>query len=86
MAEATINNPTKFYTFCLQQNFDESQSKKKTVTRFVKSVLQFPVGRIGRYLKVGRYAKRIGTSAPVYLTVVLLYLVAEVHRRNIVVD
>ncbi|KAJ0486903.1 hypothetical protein HanHA89_Chr14g0584651 [Helianthus annuus] len=29
MAEATINNPTKFYTFRLQQNFDESQSKKK---------------------------------------------------------
>ncbi|KAJ0470097.1 putative transcription factor Hap3/NF-YB family [Helianthus annuus] len=61
-------------------------SKKKTVTRSVKSGLQFPVGRIGRYLKVGRYAKRIGTGAPVYLAAVLLYLAAEVNRRNIVVD
>ncbi|KAI7728718.1 hypothetical protein M8C21_019089 [Ambrosia artemisiifolia] len=52
--------------------------KKKSVTRSVKAGLQFPVGRIGRYLKVGRYAKRVGTGAPVYLAAVLEYLAAEV--------
>ncbi|XP_076897807.1 histone H2A-like [Bidens hawaiensis] len=52
--------------------------KKKPVTRSVKAGLQFPVGRIGRYLKVGRYAKRVGTGAPVYLAAVLEYLAAEV--------
>jgi histone H2A len=52
--------------------------KKKPVSRSVKAGLQFPVGRIGRYLKKGRYAQRVGTGAPVYLTAVLEYLAAEV--------
>ncbi|KAG6476300.1 hypothetical protein ZIOFF_065539 [Zingiber officinale] len=39
--------------------------KKRPVSRSVKAGLQFPVGRIGRYLKNGRYAKRVGTGAPV---------------------
>nr|AAB00193.1 histone H2A [Triticum aestivum]CAA64423.1 histone H2A [Triticum aestivum] len=52
--------------------------RKKAVTRSVKAGLQFPVGRIGRYLKKGRYAQRIGSGAPVYLAAVLEYLAAEV--------
>lgn len=52
--------------------------KKKPVSRSVKAGLQFPVGRIGRYLKKGRYAQRVGTGAPVYLVAVLEYLAAEV--------
>ncbi|KAF7142963.1 hypothetical protein RHSIM_Rhsim05G0188100 [Rhododendron simsii] len=55
--------------------------KKKPVTRSVKAGLQFPVGRIGRYLKKGRYAQRVGTGAPVYLAAVLEYLAAEVILR-----
>ncbi|VAH08149.1 unnamed protein product [Triticum turgidum subsp. durum] len=51
--------------------------KKKSVSRSVKAGLQFPVGRIGRYLKHGRYAKRVGSGAPVYLAAVLEYLAAE---------
>ncbi|VAI23859.1 unnamed protein product [Triticum turgidum subsp. durum] len=38
--------------------------RKKAVTRSVKAGLQFPVGRIGRYLKKGRYAQRVGSGAP----------------------
>ncbi|KAD3068246.1 hypothetical protein E3N88_36126 [Mikania micrantha] len=52
--------------------------KKKPVSRSVKAGLQFPVGRVGRYLKKGRYAQRVGTGAPVYLAAVLEYLAAEV--------
>ena len=52
--------------------------KKKPVSRSVKAGLQFPVGRIGRYLKNGRYARRVGTGAPVYMAAVLEYLAAEV--------
>ncbi|MFS8026212.1 putative transcription factor Hap3/NF-YB family [Helianthus anomalus] len=52
--------------------------RKKPATRSVKAGLQFPVGRIGRYLKHGRYAKRVGTGAPVYLAAVLEYMAAEV--------
>jgi histone H2A len=39
--------------------------------------VQFPVGRIARYLKKGKYATRIGAGAPVYLAAVLEYLSAE---------
>lgn len=54
--------------------------KKKPVSRSVKAGLQFPVGRIGRYLKKGRYSQRVGTGAPVYLAAVLEYLAAEVNK------
>ena len=40
---------------------------KKSVSRSSKAALQFPVGRIARYLKKGKYATRIGAGAPVYL-------------------
>ena len=43
-----------------------------------KTGLQFPVGRVARYLKKGRYATRVGAGAPVYLAAVLEYLAAEV--------
>ena len=57
--------------------------RKKSVSRSVKAGLQFPVGRIGRYLKKGRYAQRVGSGAPVYLAAVLEYLAAEVNGITI---
>ncbi|XP_058102705.1 histone H2A.1-like [Magnolia sinica] len=55
-----------------------SSKRKAAVTKSVKAGLQFPVGRIARFLKQGRYARRVGTGAPVYLAAVLEYLAAEV--------
>ncbi|KAI4981474.1 hypothetical protein ZWY2020_021966 [Hordeum vulgare] len=55
----------------------DSGPRKKSVSRSVKAGIQFPVDRIGWYLKKGRYAQRLGTGAPVYLTAVLEYLAAE---------
>ena len=46
-------------------------------TRSAKAGIQFPVGKVGRLLKKGGYAKRIGQGAPVYLAAVLEYLCAE---------
>ncbi|KAJ4979623.1 hypothetical protein NE237_010403 [Protea cynaroides] len=51
---------------------------KKNVSRSSKAGLQFPVARMARYLKRGRYSKRVGTGAAVYLAAVLEYLAAEV--------
>ena len=53
-------------------------STARSVSRSSKAGLQFPVGRIARFLKAGRYAERIGAGAPVYLASVLEYLTAEV--------
>ena len=71
------------------------KQKAKGSSRSAKAGLQFPVGRIGRFLKKGRYAKRIGGGAPVYMAAVLEYLVAELlelagnaakdHKKNRIV-
>ncbi|KAI3874209.1 hypothetical protein MKX03_014241 [Papaver bracteatum] len=52
--------------------------RKEDVTKLVKAGLTFPVGRMARYLKKGRYAERVGFGAIVYLAAVLEYLAAEV--------
>ena len=57
----------------------KNKSKKSSsCTQTSRAGLQFPVGRIGRYLRKGRYANRIGSGAPVYMAAVLEYLAAEV--------
>ena len=43
------------------------RGEKKSTTASAKAGLQFPVGRIGRYLRQGKYATRMGAGAPVYL-------------------
>ncbi|XP_018461611.1 probable histone H2A.7 [Raphanus sativus] len=55
-----------------------SGPKTKSVSKSIKAGLQFPVGRITRFLKKGRYAQRLGGGAPVYMAAVLEYLAAEV--------
>ncbi|KAG9466397.1 late histone H2A.L3-like [Eleutherodactylus coqui] len=47
-------------------------------SRSSKAGLQFPVGRIHRFLKNGSYAERIGSGASIYLAATLEYLCAEV--------
>jgi histone H2A len=56
----------------------EKKSREKAVTRSARAGLQFPVGRLARYLRDGRYAERIGAGAPVYMAAVLEYLAAEI--------
>ena len=50
----------------------------KQTSRSERAGLNFPVGRIGRFLREGRYAQRIGGGAAVYLAAVLEYLTAEI--------
>jgi histone H2A len=53
-------------------------ANKKSQTKSSKAGLQFPVGRIGRFLKKGKFATRVGAGAPVYLAAILEYLTAEI--------
>merc|ERR1712167_533150 len=48
------------------------------MTKAARAGLQFPVGRIARFMKQGRHAERVGAGAPVYLAAVLEYLAAGV--------
>ncbi|VDK37064.1 unnamed protein product [Taenia asiatica] len=49
----------------------------KKHTKSARAGLVMPVGRVHRYLKLGRYARRTSTAASVYLSAVIEYLVAE---------
>ena len=51
---------------------------KKSVSRSAKAGLQFPVGRVARFLRKGRYAPRVGAGSSVYLAAILEYLTAEI--------
>ena len=53
-------------------------SGKKAVSKSSKAGLQFPVGRIARFIRKQKVASRVGAGAPVYLAAVLEYLSAEV--------
>ena len=46
-------------------------------SRSAKAGLTFPVGRLHRMIKMGRYAPRTGSGAPVFMAAVLEYVVAE---------
>ena len=50
----------------------------KVVSKSAKAGLQFPVGRIARFMKEGKFAERVGAGAPVYMAAVMEYLAAEV--------
>ncbi|KAM4699703.1 late histone H2A.1-like [Discoglossus pictus] len=54
------------------------KSAANKTTKSSKAGLQFPVGRIHRFLKKGNYAERIGSGAGIYLAATLEYLCAEV--------
>ena len=54
------------------------KKKGKSTSRSAKAGLQFPVGRVARYMRQGRVAARIGAGAPVYMAAVLEYLCAEI--------
>ena len=53
-------------------------SASRPMTKAARAGLQFPVGRIARFLKANRSTSRVGSGAPVYLAAVLEYLAAEV--------
>ncbi|XP_055855694.1 uncharacterized protein LOC129918948 [Episyrphus balteatus] len=51
---------------------------KKHRARSNRAGLNFPVSRVLRYLRKGRYAEHIQVGASVYMTAALEYLVAEI--------
>jgi histone H2A len=53
------------------------KNKGKSTSRSAKAGLQFPVGRIARYMRNMKVSSRLGGGAPVYMAAVLEYVVAE---------
>jgi len=57
--------------------------EKKSTTSSAKAGIQFPIGRIGRYLRQEKYAILMGAGAPVYLAAILKYLCAEILKLTV---
>lgn len=56
-----------------------SEIARSSTSHSARAGLQFPVGRVKRYLKKNAQNKiRVGSKAAIYLTAVLEYLTAEV--------
>ncbi|CAI0459945.1 unnamed protein product [Linum tenue] len=56
--------------------------RKKAVSKSARAGLQFPVGRVFRFLKKGRYAQRYGAGAPIYLVLELAGNAAMDNKKN----
>ena len=54
------------------------KGKGKSTSRSAKAGLQFPVGRVARYMRAMKVADRLGSGAPVYMAAILEYLCAEI--------
>ena len=52
--------------------------RAKPTAEHAKIGLIFPVGRLGRYLKSGRYAERVGKGGAVFMAAVLEYMICEI--------
>ncbi len=59
-----------------------ANKRSKPISRSKKAGLTFPIGRVDRYLREGKYAERISDSASIYLAAVLEYLTAEILVSN----
>lgn len=57
---------------------EKKKTSKAATAHTVRAGLTFPVARVSRQLRKGRYAARIGTGGAVYIAAVLEYLTAEV--------
>ena len=57
---------------------NDEKTRAKPKSKSSRAGLQFPVGRMRRLLKKGKYSERLSSSTPVYLAAVLEYLTAEI--------
>merc|ERR1712007_33341 len=78
MGNSQINKTTKKMPAKHGRGGKGKASTSRPMTKAARAGLQFPVGRIARFMKQGRHAERVGAGAPVYLAAVLEYLAAEV--------
>jgi histone H2A len=61
-----------------QRRSGKGAERKETVSASTRADTLYPVGRLNRYLKQGRYAERTGSSAGAFMAAVLEYITAEI--------
>lgn len=61
-----------------KQRRSQGGARKAAVTKSKKAQTLFPVGRLNRYMKQGRFTERLGGTAGAFMAAVLEYLTAEI--------
>lgn len=56
----------------------KSGIRQKSVSQSVRANTLFPVGRLNRLIKHGRFSERVSSSAGVFMAGMLEYLTAEI--------
>ena len=56
---------------------EPKNGKPKSVSKSAKAGLTFPIARVNRYMRQKGGARRVGGSAPVFLTAILEYVTSE---------
>merc|ERR1712203_783001 len=56
----------------------KGKGRGRATSRSARAGITFPVGRVARYMRNGRYCARVGAGAPVYVAAVMECLCAEV--------
>lgn len=56
----------------------KSGIRQKSVSQSVRANTLFPVGRLNRLIKHGRFSERVSSSAGVFMAGLLEYLTAEI--------
>ncbi len=64
-------------TVSMKKVVEATQTRKKPESKSKKAGVTFPIGRIERYLRQGRYALRVSSGSGVFMASVLEYLSAE---------
>ncbi|XP_034489560.1 histone H2A-like [Drosophila innubila] len=57
---------------------EDCQTRGRSKSHSKRAGIVFPVSRIDRNLRKGKYAERFGKGAPIYMAAALEYLVAEI--------
>jgi histone H2A len=65
-----------------QMNKNNNKTRKDPISKSSRSGLDFPVGRIGTYLRKGLFAERISLDAAVTLAAVLEYFTSELLEQS----
>ena len=55
----------------------KGKSSTQYTSQSIRAGIIFPVGRVGRYLRSGKFSQRTGSGAPIFIAAVMEYICAE---------